>query len=744
MTFAPGTIFISYSRSDGRDFAEAFERRLKREGIHAWRDIKNMGAGDIRPQVLRAIEGSTQLVLILSRGALELEWIKREWSHARLNGKRVSPVLAEPTLTRSDLPAWMRREEVFDIDPARDRDRERWKSLVLGLRSDGRVPRTPHMQGDLSDDFVPRPEEYRPLKAAVLAEAPNRTVALTTALLGAGGYGKTTLANALCRDDDVRFEFSDGILRVEIGKERNDVTGLVADLIEKLDPDGRRPGFADVVTASEHLGELLGEFRILLVIDDVWREAQLRPFLRGGPNCVRLVTTRLPSVVPAGSVSVVIDEMQMAEAADVMGARLPGAGKPTSALRLAVLGKRLGYWAQMLAIANGWLRDRVARGERLPDAIARFERRLDYDGPFVFDPRNETQRNKAIRLCIEASVQDLAADDASRFAELAVLPEDEDVPLAVIEALWAENGRLDEDHTDDLVMRLGGLSLLQSLDLRRRTLRVHDNTLWYLRNKLGAEGLQAAHAAMVRAIGAKCGGVWNKLPFDQTYGWRFLIRHLRGADENRTADALLSAYAWIKAKLHATDARSLYGNYSPESADASVRRIGRAIGLSLPTLMKDRRALACQLFGRLGDMGFPCASAASLDPDCWPRPRWSGLTLPSLELLSLTTHEGEFYSAAFSPDSARIVAASRNGDVCIWDAAIGSKIVDLHWDMGLQGAAFSPDSARIVAASRDGNVCIWDSVTCAKIATLRLHEGYLTSLVLSPDGTRIFAVSRPR
>ncbi len=350
--------------------------------------------------MLRAIEGATQLVLILSRRALVSEWIKREWSHARLHGKRVSPVLADPTLTRADLPAWMRREEVFDIDPARDRDNERWKSLVLGLRGDGRARRTPYMQGDLSTDFVPRPEEYRPLKAAVLAETPNRTVALTTALLGAGGYGKTTLANALCRDDDVRFEFSDGILRVEIGKERNDVTSLVADLIEKLDPDGKRPGFTDVVTASEHLGELLGESRVLLVIDDVWREAQLKPFLRGGPNCVRLVTTRLPGVLPAGSVSVAIDEMRAAEAAGVLSAHLPGANQPISAVRLAALAKRLGFWAQMLAIANGWLRERVARGEPLPDAIAKFERRLARDGPFVFNPRNETQRNKAIRLCI--------------------------------------------------------------------------------------------------------------------------------------------------------------------------------------------------------------------------------------------------------------------------------------------------------------------------------------------------------
>jgi hypothetical protein len=491
----------------------------------------------------------------------------------------------------------------------------------------------------------------------------------------------------------VRFAFSDGILRIQIGKERGDVTGLVADLIEKLDPDRRRPGYADVGTASEHLGELLGEARILLVIDDVWREAQLKPFLIGGSNCVRLITTRLPRVLPAGSVAVAIDEMRTAEAAGLLSARLPGADEPKVAQRLATLAKRLGFWAQMLAVANGWLRDRVVeRDESLPDAIARFERRLDRDGPFVFDPRNVTQRDKAIRLCIEASIQDLGVDEASRFAELSVLPEDEDVPIAVVEAMWSQTGRLDEDGTDDLVMRLGGLSLLQSLDLRRRTLRLHDNMLWYLRDRLGAEGLKAAHAAMVRAIRAKCGGIWNQLPLDQTYDWRFLIRHLRGADEDRTADHLLSDYAWIKARLHATDARSLYRSYFPESADADVRRIGQAIGLSLPALMKDWRELARQLVGRLGDTSLSCANAARLDPDCRPRPRWGGLTPPGAERLSLRGHDDLVRGAAFSPDGTRIVTASDDRTARIWDAATGAEITALrgHED-GVYSIAFSPN-----------------------------------------------------
>jgi len=211
---------------------------------------------------------------------------------ARMVGKLVSPVRADPSITSDELPPWIRREEIFDIT-----EPERWTRLVRILQGPGAVKRAPWMPGHLPDNFVPRPAEYQALKDAVLAERPGQTVALTTALSGAGGYGKTTLANALCRDPDIRFEFPDGIVRVEIGKERTDVLPLVTDLIEKLDPHGRRPGFQDIVTAAEHLGELLGESRLLLVIDDVWREAQLDPFLRGGLNCVRLVTTRLPLVV---------------------------------------------------------------------------------------------------------------------------------------------------------------------------------------------------------------------------------------------------------------------------------------------------------------------------------------------------------------------------------------------------------------------------------------------------------------
>ena len=48
-----------------------------------------------------------------------------------------------------------------------------------------------------------------------------------------------------------------------------------------------------------------------------------------------------------------------------------------------------------------------------------------------------------------------------------------------------ETGDWDEDQSEDLVQGLNSLSLLQSLDLRTRTLRLHDNMIWYLRDRIG-------------------------------------------------------------------------------------------------------------------------------------------------------------------------------------------------------------------------------------------------------------------
>jgi WD40 repeat protein len=738
-------IFISYSRSDGWELAEAFERRLEDEtDIRSWRDLRSMDSGNVRQQVLRAIEQAEHLVLILSPGALRSEWVTREWTHARERGRKVSPVLADPALTRDELPGWMRRGQIYDMAEA-----EQWTLLKRVLAGPGLERPVLYMAGDLTEDFVPRPVEYQRVKEAVLAAGSDRTVALTTALRGAGGYGKTTLANFLCRDPDVRAEFTDGILRMEIGKERADITPLIAGLIQTLEPQGGSPVAPDVETAAEHLARALGEARLLLVIDDVWREAQLRPFLRGGPNCARLVTTRLPHVLPARHVPIVIDAMEDAAALRLISANLPEADAPGTRVRLAALADRLGNWAQMLGIANGWLHERMSQGEGLA-AIDRFERRLARRGLTGFDPRDETQRNRAIRLCVETSLEDLAADELARFGELAILPEDEDVPLAVIEALWQETGGWDAEATDEFVGRLYRRSLLQQLDRGAAMLRLHDNMVWYLGGRIGTEGCRAAHASMVRALHIACHGQWEKLPVEHTYGWRFLIPHLRGAGQDAEADRLLTEYAWIKAKLWATGAHNLFRSYVPESSDEAARLLGRAIALSLPALADNPRELARQLYERLAGNTQPVVAAigaaARLDQDFRPAPRWSGLAPPGAERLRLIGHQRPVISACFSPtDGARIATASQDNTARVWDTTFGHELASLRGhEASVESVCFSPSGTHVLTASIDGTARLWDANTGQELALLRGHRRELRSACFSPSGARIVTASTDR
>ncbi len=743
MSFSPPRIFISYARRDGRAAAEAFEGRLKAAGITAWRDIRDVvGGEDIRPQVLDAIGQAEHLVLILTGGALASDWVKREWSHARSVGCMVSPILADPSLKRGDLPDWIRRAEVYDLA-----EPERWAKLLQVLRGPGAPRRVPYMAGGPPPDgFVPRPAEYDALKRAILATDGSGTVALTTALRGAGGYGKTTLANALCRDEEVRFAFADGILRVEIGHERDDVTGLVVDLIERLDPKGRRPGYVTAAAAAEHLGALIGEARLLMVIDDVWREAQLQPFLIGGPRCVRLVTTRLPQVLPVGHTAIDVDAMRAAEAARLLSTGLPVADDPAAHRHLAALAKRLGGWALMLGIANGWLRLRIGLGEAPAAAVARFEERLDKRGLTAFDPKDEASRNRAIKACVEASLDGLDSADVARLGELAILPEDEAIPLDVVTALWAESGGLDEDEAEELAARFRACSLVQSLDLGARTLRLHDTMIWYLRNRIGPNGCRAAHAVLVGVFEAACGGDWPALPSADAYGGRFLIHHLRGAGQEAEANRLLADYGWIAAKLAVSGAQGLFADYCPEPEEPCTRLIGRALALSMQTLAINPRELPLQLYGRLGTVNHPIVAelvaTACGSADLHLIPRWPGLTPPGLERFRLVGHEGTVSSAAFSPDGTCVVTASSDGTARLWETATGTQAATLiGHDGAVTSAAFSPDGTRIVTASDDNTARLWDAATGALTATLLSHDDAVTGAAFSPCGTRVVTAS---
>ena len=105
---------------------------------------------------------------------------------------------------------------------------------------------------------------------------------------------------------------------------------------------------------------------------------------------------------------------------------------------------------------------------------------------------------------------------------------------------------------------------------------------------------------------------------------------------------------------------------------------------------------------------------------------------------NLIGHTGAVTSAAFSPKGDKIVSASQDKTVCVWDVRTGDLQETLKGHTGtVWSAIFSPEGDKIVSASSDAKVCVWDLKT-KKVQKLEGHTSYVTSAAFSPgDGQYI-------
>ena len=129
--------------------------------------------------------------------------------------------------------------------------------------------------------MVDRPSDLESLISLITEAAQEPAAAKAVAIVGPGGFGKTTLATQACHNQRVTDSFSE-VLWVETGEHCTParVVQLSSDLCVHL--NGERPTFSDAEQAGFHLARVLGERQVLIVIDNVWSAADLAPFLLGG------------------------------------------------------------------------------------------------------------------------------------------------------------------------------------------------------------------------------------------------------------------------------------------------------------------------------------------------------------------------------------------------------------------------------------------------------------------------------
>jgi WD40 repeat protein len=669
-------------------------------------------------------------VIVMTPEAMQSEMTRKEWRYARQCGVNVYPVKGCPDadLDYSSLPNWMRKAHFFDID-------KEWETFVNYLRSDRQPSRVPFMAPDFPEGFVQRPREFEQLIAQLVDAKRESPIAITTALQGAGGYGKTTLAVALCHDERVIGAFDDGILWVTLGQSPNVLIELTK-LYEALTAE--QSDFVDETQAELKLREKLENRNCLLVIDDVWQRARLEPFLQGGKKtCARLITTRRSDLVMDAK-RIRVDEMTPEESVAVLAARIPGEKRPRDLQPFRHLAARLKEWPLLLKLAAGVIGARLERGDTLDGALDYVNRAYDRRGLTAFDPKDGEKRNDAAAKSIEATLELLDKDERTRLSELAIFPEDSDVPLRMIELLWG----VDNLDIQDTAKRLADFALLD-LDLRVGIVRLHDEIRLFFVRAIGSEAV-TLHARLVDRLG-------NPKEIQDGYALHWLPWHLGEAGRDTERRALLVDFEWMMAKLKGADIQSLIADYEYLPKEADLRTVQSAIRLSAHILARDARQLAGQLTGRL--LGHTAPSIQALLKQAaerkvlpWLRPLRPSLTYPGGPLIRmLEGHRDEVFAVAVTADGRRAVSASKDTDLRIWDLASGQTRRPLEGHSGwVHAVAITLDGRRAVSGSGDKKLLVWDLESGQLLHTLEGHHLWVCAVAITPDGRRVVSASEDR
>ena len=125
---------------------------------------------------------------------------------------------------------------------------------------------------------------------------------------------------------------------------------------------------------------------------------------------------------------------------------------------------------------------------------------------------------------------------------------------------------------------------------------------------------------------------------------------------------------------------------------------------------------------------------------------------PAAAPLELKGHSGDVRTLVFNKTGDALVTASADRTARVWllaglaggkaggQAAKSIELAGGH-SAALSSAAFSPDGARVVTASADNSVRVWDAASGRELATLFRHVGAVNSALFDASGEQVLSVS---
>jgi WD40 repeat protein len=729
-------VFLSHSSAD-KPAVEKLARKLREEGIEPFLDKWHLVPGDLwQPGLEEGLRNSRAcIVFVGSEGIGPLQ--RQEMLVAIDRGAkdpdfRVIPVLLPGSRKPTGIPDFLAQRTWVEFPSVEDENA--FRRLVSGIRDEepqeggGEAPAKRSIpyrcMAQPPEGWIHRSEYDQVLEALCSKEGAQagRSVGITTALRGAGGFGKTALAQKLCFDPKVREAYPDGILWATMGEDVTESGRLsrIRDLIRWWTQE-EAPAFESVAAAGAHLRDLLAGSRVLVVIDDAWKSADVTPFHGLGEGSALLITTRVAQALPEGSLPIPVDAMASSEAISLLGLGLPDAPRG----EMGSLAARLGEWALLLKLVNGTLRKFVRGGLTIPEALQRVHEDLDAEGFSAFDQNDSESRHAAASKTILVSTKSLSDKERDLFFDLAIFPEDEDIPLSVLERYWG----LNRSATRRLCDQLYDLSLLRAFDQKQELIRLHDVNRQLLMEQRRKD-LSALHGRLLD-LSRPVSGKWQDLPKGEAYLWKRLSYHLFEAGKKGEFRAFLLSFQFLSSKLKATDINSLIGEYEPFASESSeLRLIQSALRLSAHVLAKDRAQLASQLLGHLLGRKEPglnalLEGARSWQESVWLRPRTGNLAQAGGALVRiLEGHRGRVHAVAVL-DGRRVVSGSGDRTLRVWNLESGETLQILEGHTSGVNAVTVLDGGRVLSGSDDGTLRVWDLKSGE---TLQILEGHTSGV----------------
>ena len=601
----------------------------------------------------------------------------------------------------------------------------------LGQRPAGPV-RGVTMVPDMDPAMIARPDLQ--VLVDIVLEASDAVSGHLVAIAGPGGFGKTTLATQAVHDARIRESFPE-ILWVETGEDCSpaQVAHLISDLCFHL--DGTRPELSDPEQAGFHLARVVGDRKMLLVVDNVWSGADLSPFLMGGPRCVRVVTTRNIRVTPARARVLRVGPMRQDEIAELLQRTVPGA----SSSMLGPVAALCGGWPLLATLVGASVSGDVSAGATTQQALDIVSRALRAQGPQALDVWDTDQRKIAISHVISTTLRALddsvripgVSDLSDRYLSLAVFPAVTPIPLEVLSRWWGAAYGWNSVAVRQFCKVLADRSLLSAYRADSDVVVLHDVFRAYLRG-LVAHVLPDLHRSLLDSLRPAAG--WGDLPGSRTYEWTYLAYHLAESGDVQEVTDVLGDARYVIGKAAACGAHTLRGD---RDLIAGVRAattgpegsagLDRAFQMtSLGYLLHGQHAepdMAATLQVALAREGLDDGGlAASVEQAgvalCWALPA---------EDRAGPGHAGTIVSVAASGDL--LVSGGEDGLVRIWDLSQRRLVRSLPGHTGwVHAVAVSPDGTTIASAGEDNVILLWSAADGTQVGMLAGHEKRVRAL----------------